>query len=63
VTERQWELYRWSVVESLPDSPFKTAVLEAIKHRLLMLDLEEASRLAIDLPARPRAAKHARAGH
>ncbi|MGD1093374.1 MAG: hypothetical protein ABSB35_15465 [Bryobacteraceae bacterium] len=62
MNERQWELYRWSVVESMPDSPYKAAVLEGIKHRLLMLDLEEASRVAIDLP-QPAAAKHARAGH
>jgi hypothetical protein len=47
----------------MPDSPLKTAVLEAIRHRLLMLDLEEASRVAIDQPRHPAAAKHARAGH
>jgi hypothetical protein len=47
----------------MPDSPLKTAVLEAIRHRLLMLDLEEASRVAIDLPRHPIAVKHARAGH
>jgi hypothetical protein len=63
VTERQWELYRMSVVESMPDSPYKTAVLEGIRNKLGMLDMEEASRLAIEIPRRPAAVKHARAGH
>jgi hypothetical protein len=41
VTERQWELYRLSVVQEAPESPYKAAVIRAIKHRLMTLDLEE----------------------
>jgi hypothetical protein len=38
MTERQWELYRRSVVERMPDSEYKTAVLAGITYRLMMLD-------------------------
>jgi hypothetical protein len=41
--ERQWELYRRSVIETMPDSDYKTAVLAGIAHRLMMLDRIEAS--------------------
>jgi len=41
--ERQWELYRRSVIERMPDSDYKTAVLAAIEHRLMMLDRREAA--------------------
>jgi hypothetical protein len=34
MTERQWELYRLSVVETWPDSPYKTATIDAIQHKL-----------------------------
>lgn len=43
--ERQWELYRRSVIERMPDSDYKTAVLAAIEHRLMMLDRVEAASL------------------
>jgi hypothetical protein len=45
MTERQWELYRLSVVEQMPDSPYKKAVIDAIKHKLMTLDRQEAARL------------------
>jgi hypothetical protein len=43
IVERQWELYRRSVIERMPDSDYKTAVLAAIEHRLMMLDRREAA--------------------
>jgi hypothetical protein len=42
--ERRWELYRRSVVESMPESDYRTAVLAGIAHKLKMLDRMEASR-------------------
>jgi hypothetical protein len=45
MNERQWELYRLSVVEQMPDSPYKQAVIDAINHKLMMLDRQEAARL------------------
>jgi len=36
--EREWELYRRSVVEKMPDSDYKTAVLAGIMHALMRLD-------------------------
>ena len=36
--ERRWELYRRSVVERMPDSDYKTAVLAGIAHELHRLD-------------------------
>jgi hypothetical protein len=41
--ERQWELYRLSVVERIPDSEYKTAVVAAIAHKLMRLDSIEAN--------------------
>jgi hypothetical protein len=41
--ERQWELYRRSVVERMPDSEYKSAVLAGIEHHLTRLDSIEAS--------------------
>ena len=41
MTERQWELYRLSVVEEWPESTHKAAVIGAIKHKLMILALEE----------------------
>jgi len=41
MTERQWELYRLSVVKEAKESPHKAAVIRAIEHKLLTLDLEE----------------------
>ena len=55
MTERQWELYRLSVVERMPESDYKTAVLAGIAHRLKMLDRLEASHFAfIEDAARTR---------
>lgn len=39
VNERQWELYRLSVVEEWPDTPLKRAVIRAIQHRLDAIDV------------------------
>ena len=36
--ERQWELYRRSVVQGMPDSHYRTAVLAGIAHELGKLD-------------------------
>jgi hypothetical protein len=41
MTERQWELYRLSVVKETPESPRKAAVIRAIEHKLMTLDLQE----------------------
>lgn len=41
MTERDWELYRLSVVEQLPEGPYKDAVIAGIKHKLHMLDQRE----------------------
>ena len=41
MTERQWELYRLSVVEEWQESPHKEAVIGAIKHKLMVLALQE----------------------
>ena len=48
MTERQWELYRLNVVEEWQESPYKAAVIGAIKHKLMILALQE--RASIDLP-------------
>ena len=48
MTERQWELYRISVVEEWQESPHKAAVIGAIKHKLMILALQEKE--SIDLP-------------
>jgi hypothetical protein len=42
--ERQWEIYRRSVAEGMPDSDYKNAVLAGIAHTLMRLDSIEASR-------------------
>lgn len=44
MNERQWELYRLSVVQRWSDSPYKRAVSAAIEHKLMVLDLEAALR-------------------
>ena len=41
MTEREWELYRLSVVEVWQDSPHKAAVIGAINHKLMILALQE----------------------
>ena len=47
----QWELYRLSVVEEWPESPYKAAVIGAIKHKLMILALQE--KASDDLPDTP----------
>ena len=48
MTERQWELYRLNVVEEWHESPHKEAVIGAIKHKLMILALQE--KASNDLP-------------
>jgi len=38
MTERDWELYRLSVVEHLPEGPYKDAIISGISHKLFLLD-------------------------
>jgi hypothetical protein len=45
--ERQWELYRQSVAEGMPDSDYKNAVLAGIAHALSRLDSIEVSRCGV----------------
>jgi hypothetical protein len=53
--ERQWELYRLSVAERMPDSEYKTAVLAGIAHKLMRLDSIEADQTPfVEMPARTR---------
>jgi hypothetical protein len=44
MTERQWELYRLSVVEKWPDSPYKAATIAGIRHKLAAIEVAEAPR-------------------
>jgi len=44
VNERQWELYRLSVVEKWSESPYKRAVSAAIEHKLMVLGRYTAAR-------------------
>ncbi len=37
MNEREWELYRLSVVETWSESPYKKAVSAAIEHKLMIL--------------------------
>ena len=48
MTERDWEIYRLNVVESMPDSLFKIAVIEGIRQKLELLEQAQAGK-----PARP----------
>jgi|HubBroStandDraft_4_1064222.scaffolds.fasta_scaffold914142_2 hypothetical protein len=41
MTERDWEIYRLNVVESMPDSLFKIAVIEGIRQKLELLEQAE----------------------
>jgi hypothetical protein len=58
MTEQQWELYRLSVVEEWHESPHKAAVIEAIKHKLMILALQEKASIeapdALTSTAKPR---------
>jgi hypothetical protein len=60
MTERQWELYRLSVVKQWQESPHKEAVIEAIKHKLMILALQEKAFIkvtdALTSSAKPRKA-------
>jgi hypothetical protein len=42
MTERQWEVYRLSVVETWPDSPFKAATIAGIRNKLAVIEDAEA---------------------
>jgi len=44
MNERQWELYRLSVVETWSESPYKRAVSAAIEHKLMILGQDTAAR-------------------
>lgn len=56
MTEQQWELYRLSVVEEWPESPYKAAVIEAIKHKLKILALQE--KVSLEAPGVPSTGNH-----
>ena len=43
MNERQWELYRLSVVETWAESPYKKAVYASIEHKLMILEQDTAS--------------------
>jgi hypothetical protein len=43
MNERQWELYRLSVVETWSESPYKIAVSTAIEHKLKILEQDTAA--------------------
>ena len=45
--ERQWQLYRRSVAERMPDSDYKAAVLAGIAHHLMRLDSIERSQRTV----------------
>jgi hypothetical protein len=38
MSEMQWELYRLSVVEMWPDSPYKAATIAGIRHKLARIE-------------------------
>jgi len=43
MNERQWELYRLSVVETWAESAYKKAVYAAIQHKLMILERDTAA--------------------
>jgi hypothetical protein len=45
MNEREWELYRLSVVETWSESPYKNAVSAAIRHKLTILGQHSAAGL------------------
>jgi hypothetical protein len=57
LTDRQWELYRRSIIEKWPESAHKAAVSAAINYKLMILDLEEKG--SIEVPDHPRYADDA----
>jgi hypothetical protein len=48
MTERHWELYRLSVAEQWPDSPYKAATIAGIRHKLRAIEDAEAPRNEIN---------------
>ena len=46
MNERQWELYRLSVVEQWSESPYKRAVSAAIEDKLMVLNQDTVAREA-----------------
>ena len=38
MSDHQWELYRLSVVETWPDSPYKAATIAGIRHKLATIE-------------------------
>src|SRR5713101_6065250 len=44
MNERQWELYRLSVVETWSESPYKRAVSAAIEHKLMVMGQDTVAR-------------------
>jgi hypothetical protein len=58
MTERQWELYRLSVLETWPDSPFKAATIAGIQDKLAVIENAEApgNRMSGDWKRAKRAA-------
>jgi hypothetical protein len=47
MTERQWELYRLSIVIEWPESAHKAAVSGAIQHKLMTLALQEKASIKV----------------
>jgi hypothetical protein len=43
MSEREWELYRLSLAERMPESAYKTALIRGIKNKLKMLEMEASS--------------------
>jgi hypothetical protein len=43
MNERQWELFRLSVVETWAESAYKKAVYAAIQHKLMILERDTAA--------------------
>ncbi len=41
MSDLQWELYRLSVIETWPDTPYKAATLAAIRHRLTVIEQQQ----------------------
>lgn len=53
MTERNWELYRLKTVEQMPDGPYRSALIEAINHRLTSLDATDSTAVSVSqLPHR-----------
>ena len=51
MNERQWELYRLSVVETWAESPYKGAVSAAIEHKLIILGQHTAAGTNLQIPS------------